>query len=175
MGDRQKTNVEIDIRHSHRQSWREESGDTHVIFKMSREDDATYDCTQKVNENNEAHTEATEPAQFREENEFTQVVDRRVDPSTTLRQKNRPPLRGNSVRESIRRELQLIRWEVLHKERSEISIFSKRKEILLVQRIHMVFRVFVNDSVGDDYRATFIRCPNTVQRETTWKASHRPE
>lgn len=47
--------------------------------------------------------------------------------------------------DSIRRELHLVLREVLHHQGSQVTIFSKREEVLLVQSVDVGLGVFVND------------------------------
>ena len=62
---------------------------------------------------------------------------RRVDPSPTLREENSPRLGGHSVRNSIGSKLGLERWEMLHHQRRQESIFTEREQILLVESVHI--------------------------------------
>lgn len=43
------------------------------------------DCTEKINKHDESHTETAETAHFLDPDQFSQIVDGRVDPSTSLR------------------------------------------------------------------------------------------
>lgn len=86
-------------------------------------------------------------------------MDRGVDPATTLRQQNRPFIRGDSVSVSITDELRLVHWEMFQQQRRKISILAKVEEILHVQRINPVLGVILNDLVGDEQRLMGVGCP----------------
>jgi hypothetical protein len=79
------------------------------------------------------------------------------------------------MRDSIWRELHLESREKLHHQRGEISIFSKREEILLVQCIDNAFRVGVDNSVGDDQGSAFISSPDAIHAEAARQASDGAE
>lgn len=97
-------------------------------------------------------------------------MDRRVDPSSTLTQKYIPSTWRDCTGNSVRGEFHLVRREVLHHERGEVSIFSEREQILLVECVNIGFGVFVNDHRRDDNWPTFIGGSNSVDRETTGEA-----
>jgi len=132
---------------------------------------ATYDRAEQIDEHEEAHREAAETEQLWQEQQFTQIVHRRVDPATTLRQQHAPRLGGDRACLRIRRELRLECREVLHEECREETILSEREQILLVQCVDERLSVFVNDTAGDDDRATLIGSTDAVKRETTGQAS----
>ena len=67
----------------------------------------------------------TETAHVGQEHEFSQIVDSRVDPTTTLRDEDAPAIRSNRHGEGVGRELGLVAWEVLEDQRREVSIFSE--------------------------------------------------
>ena len=90
---------------------------------------------QEINHNNEPHRETTESAKVREENKLDQIVDRGINPSTTLREKNAPFIGCDGVRNSIGREFHLECGEVLHHEGCQVTIFTEREQVLLVERI----------------------------------------
>lgn len=77
--------------------------------------------------------------------------------------------------DSIWTELCLERREVFHQQRCQESILSEREQILLVQGVDIRLGVFVDDSVGDEDWATFIRSPNTIEGETTGETGYRAE
>jgi hypothetical protein len=132
-----------------------------------------YNCAQEIKENNESHGETTEAAQFWEGHQFAEVVDGGIDPATTLREKNGPPLWCNCVRDRVRSKLELVCWEVLHEQGGQVTIFTKRKEVLLVERVNIVLGVFVDDAVRDNDRSSFVGRPNPEHGETTRKTSNR--
>ena len=68
---------------------------------------------QQIDHDDETHRETAETAKLVQEDEFTQVVDRRVDPTPTLGQENFPIIGSNGVRMGVPDELRLIIREVL--------------------------------------------------------------
>jgi hypothetical protein len=79
------------------------------------------------------------------------------------------------MRNSIRTKLGLERREMLHQQRRQIPIFTQRKQIPLMQCIHVRFCVFVDDPVRNDDGTTFVCCAYAVERETSWKTRHGAE
>ena len=77
----------------------------------------------------------TETTHVGKEHQFSQIVNGRVDPSTTLRQQNTPRVGSNSHGVSIGDELRFVIREMLENESSEVTIFSEREQILLVKSI----------------------------------------
>lgn len=77
------------------------------------------------------------------------------------------------MRNCIRSELEPVRWEMLHQERCQITIFTEREQVLLVQSINIAFCIVVDNAIGDDDRATFVRGTNSVHGETSWQTSDR--
>lgn len=71
------------------------------------------------------------------------------------------------MRNGVGGKLHLERREVGHHESREISIFSEREQVLLVEGVHNVLGVVVDDAIGDDERSTLVGRSNTVERETT--------
>lgn len=70
-----------------------------------------------TDEDDETHREATETTKTVDEQEFDKVVDRRVDPSTTLRHENFPFVRCDSLGLGVSSELELVLREVLQSNR----------------------------------------------------------
>lgn len=79
------------------------------------------------------------------------------------------------MRDSIRSEFGPEGWEVLEEEGRQVTIFTEREQILLVQSVDQRFRVFFDDTVRDDDRATFVRGTDPVHRETSRQTRHGPE
>jgi hypothetical protein len=50
------------------------------------------------------------------------------------------------VGDGVGRELHLVGREVLHHERREVTVFTEREEVLLVQSVDIVLGVLVNDN-----------------------------
>ena len=107
----------------------------------------TYNCTEQINHDDETHRETTDTTQLREENQFTQVMDSGINPTTTLRQQNGPRLWCHSVCNSVWGELQLERREMFDKQSRQESIFAEREQIFLVKSINVTLRIFIDDPV----------------------------
>ena len=130
---------------------------------------------QEVDEDDEAHGKAAETAQSIEEDEFGQVVDGGIDPSTTLRQQDSPLIGGDSVRLSVPDELGLVVREVLKQQGCQVSIFTEMEQVLHMESVDAVLGVVVDDSLGNEERLVCVRSPESVHGETTGQASDRAE
>ena len=104
----------------------------------------TYQGTEQVDEDEEAHRETAETAELIEEDKFAQVVHGRVDPTTTLGEQNPPVIGGYSERVSVADELSLEIREVFEQQCRKVTIFTKVEEVLHVQRVDSVFRVILD-------------------------------
>lgn len=67
------------------------------------------------------------------------------------------------------RKLHLEGREVLHHERGEVTIFTEREQVLLVERVDIDLRVFVNDPGRNDDRPSLVGRTDSVDTETTGK------
>ena len=130
---------------------------------------------EQVNHNDEAHGETAETAKLVQENKLAQVVHSGVDPATTLRKQNLPVVGSHRIRVRIANELRLEQREVLEKECREVTIFSEMQQILHMQRIDAIFRVVVDELVGDEERLVRIRGAETIEGEATGQASDGTE
>jgi hypothetical protein len=130
---------------------------------------------QEVDEDDEAHGKAAETAQSIEEDELSQVVDGRVDPSTTLRQQDRPFIGSDGVRMSVPDELGLVVREVLKQQGCQVSIFTKMEQVLHMERVDTVLRVVVDNGLGDKEWLVGVGSAESVHGETTRQASDRAE
>ncbi len=110
------------------------------VDASGREDDST----EEIDEDHKSHTETTETAQVLQEDELSQVVDGRIDPSSSLRQENGPCFWSRSAGIGIRYKLVRHCWEVFGHQGCQISILTKRQEILLVKRIDFTISIFRN-------------------------------
>jgi hypothetical protein len=102
-------------------------------------------------------------------------MDGRIDPSSTLGQQHIPLARRDGMRDGVGCEFHLERGEILHHERRQVSIFSERKEVLLVKRVDVGLGVFFDNHGGDDDRAPLVGGPNSVDGETTGQTGDRAE
>lgn len=73
----------------------------------------------------------------------------RVNPSTTLREKNTPRVRSDRHSVSIGDELRLVVREVLEDEGREVSIFSESEQVLLMERVENTLLEIVKCQRGD--------------------------
>ena len=72
------------------------------------------------------------------------------------------------MRDHIQDELRLEHQEVLQECHQE-TIFTKGKQVLLVQCVYIPFGVLIDDMVGDDDRSAFVRGMDKVEREASRK------
>jgi hypothetical protein len=114
--------------------------------------------TEEVDEDDESHRETAETAKVLKEDKFGQVVDSRVNPSTSLGEQNAPGVRSSRKSVRIRDELVRHSREVLRHQSGQITILTKREKILLVQRVHNTVGVVLDDFVRDDERLAFVGC-----------------
>ena len=66
----------------------------------------------QIHHDDKPHRETTETTQLIQKHQLSQVVNRRVDPTTTLRQENLPIIWGDRVCVGIANELRLVHREV---------------------------------------------------------------
>lgn len=137
-----------------------------AIFRQDNNTE-TYQCSQKIDEHEEPHGETAETEQLWQEHQFAKVVYRRVNPPTPLGQQDAPRFRSDSVCDGVRGEFRLEGREVLHHERGEETIFTKGEQVLLVERVDHVLRVFIDDTTRDDDRTTLVGGTDAVHGETT--------
>lgn len=132
---------------------------------------STNHGSDKIQIHDEPHGEEAETAHLRQKSQLGQVVDGRIDPSTTLGKKDFPSVRSNSIAQGVRGKLHLEGREVFHHQGRKVSILSKGEQVLFVKSVDVGFGIVVDNSLGDDDRSSFIRCPKSVQTETTGKTS----
>ena len=77
--------------------------------------------------------------------------------------------------ESVGGEFSTEGREVLEQESSQVTIFTKRQQVLLVQSINVWLGVLLDNSVGDDDRPSLVSSSNPVHGETTGKTGHGTE
>jgi hypothetical protein len=64
---------------------------------------------------------------------------------------------------------------VLEHECGQVPILSEMKQVLEMERVDPVFRVIVDDLVGDEEGLVRVGRAESVHRETTWKTGDRAE
>lgn len=99
------------------------ANDEHV---RQRNGDGKDDCAKEIHEDDELHAEAECPAEVANEDEFHQVVDRGVDPSTTLRKEDAERIRDYSSALRLRKEHHLAVGECAEEDRGEEAIFPEQ-------------------------------------------------
>ena len=122
---------------------------------------------EEVNEDNETHREATEPAKAIKEDEFRQIVNRRIDPSPTLRKQDGPLIGCNGFCMRIAYEVRFVIGEMLEKQGRQISILAKMQKVLHMQGVDAVLRVILDHLFGDDEWFVGVRRSQSIHRETT--------
>lgn len=97
------------------------------------------------------HREAEGPAEVADEEELEEVVNGRVDPSSTLREEDAERVGDDGLADSLRAEHHLALGEGLEHERRKVAILAEEQEVLLVERVDDVLRIVLNDvRVGED-------------------------
>ena len=91
--------------------------------------------TDKLDEDDKLHAEAEGTTEISDKDQFHKIVHSRVDPSAALREKNAERIRNGSLADSLRNEYLFALGEGLEHERRQISVFTKQKQVLLVQRV----------------------------------------
>ena len=94
--------------------------------------DGLNERRQQIDHDDETHGEAAETTQLIQEEQLSQVVHRRVNPTPTLREQNLPVVRSNRVGVGVPNELCLVVREVLEQQRSQVTIFTKVQQVLHV-------------------------------------------
>jgi hypothetical protein len=77
--------------------------------------------------------------------QFEKVVDRRVDPSSTLRKQYTEGVRDDGLTDGLLAKYVFALRKSLEHERSEVSVLPKKQKILFVQRVDDVFRIMFDD------------------------------
>lgn len=95
----------------------------------------------------------------------------RVDPSSSLRQQNAESIWDDSLAHGLRAEDHFALGERLEHERGEIPIFTKEKQVLLVEGVDNVLRIMF-DYIGiceDGYPVAIfvLRCFDAIHGETS--------
>ena len=99
------------------------------------------DGGQKIDHNDEAHREAAETTEPVEEHQLAEIVNCRVDPATTLREKHLPVVGRDRIGMRISDELRLEVRKVLEEKCRQVTIFTEVQKILHVERVNPVFGI----------------------------------
>jgi hypothetical protein len=107
----------------------------------------THDSTKQIDKDKESHRETAKSKQFRQDDKLAEIMNCRIDPPPTLREQYTPRFRSHGVRNGMGAELGLEGREMLHQESRQETIFTKGKQILLMQSVDIGFGVFFDDSI----------------------------
>jgi hypothetical protein len=125
------------------------------------------------------HGEAEDSTEIGDEEEFEEVVDSRVDPSTTLTEKHPECVGDDGLADGLRTEDHFAARERPQHERREVSILSEEEQVLLVQRVDDVLRVVLDDvgigEDGDPVPVVSLGRLETVHGEASREAGDAPE
>ena len=83
------------------------------------------DSTDKLDENDELHAEAESTAEISYEYQFHEVVHSRVNPTTTLREKDLESIRHSSLANGLGNEDLLALGESLQHKRGQVSVLTQ--------------------------------------------------
>lgn len=128
-----------------------------------------YQSADQIEKDEEPHRETAHSAQVRKNGKLAQVVNGRVDPTPALRKQHSPGYRRHGTRNCVRSELGLEGGEMFHQQCRQESIFAEGEQILLVQGVYVIIRIFINYTVGDDERSAFVSSADAVKGEATRK------
>ena len=113
------------------------------------------DSTDQIEHDNESHTETAESAQPFDGEKDEEIVNGRVNPSSSLGEENRPCIWGSRPCTCVTNKLRLESVVVFQEEtklvrsregvRCEITIFTKEEQVLGVEIIDPVLRVIVDN------------------------------
>jgi hypothetical protein len=120
--------------HDNRDDWELAFMGRNQVDKVTKIDTRRWkdDRTEKIDENDESHTETTETAHLLNPYQFCQVVYGRIDPSSSLRKQNAPGFGGSGTCIRIGDELIRHVWEMFGHKGCKVTIFTKGQEVLLV-------------------------------------------
>ena len=95
----------------------------------------------------------------------------RIDPPTTLREKDSKLVGDNCLAHGLGAEHHLALGECLKHERGEVPILAEEEQVFLVERINDVLRVVFDDvrvgKNGDPVATLRFRCLDAVHAETS--------
>ncbi len=109
---------------------------------------------------------------LRKEQKFCEIVHRRIDPATALREQNRPTFRRVRLALRVGREGNLHVGKVFEHQRGQVSILAERQQILLVQRVDIIDRVVFNDLLVDEQRDRLVGRADAIHAKTAGQARH---
>lgn len=128
---------------------------------------------------NKSHTETKDTTKIGDSDEFKQIVNSRVDPSSSLTKKNSERIWNDGLAHCLRAEHHFPPRESSQHQRRQEPIFSEEEQVLLVKGVDDVFRIVFDDiGIGEDGNpVTFssLRGFDSVHGETTWETGDSSE
>ena len=129
----------------------------------------------KIDHDHETHRETVESTKLLQENKFSKIMHRRVNPTPTLRKQHPPVIRSNSVRIGVPNGwLRLEPREILE-ERGQVTIFTEMQEILHMQGVDAVFRVVLDELVRNERGLVRVGGSQAMEGEQPGKQVTKPK
>lgn len=133
------------------------------------------ECSDQLHSYDELHGETEGTTKVSYEEKLCEIVHRRVNPSASLREEYRECVGYDCLADCLGTEYHFSFGEGLEHECRKVSIFSKQKQILLVQGIDDILGVvFDNVGISEDRNpiaAGAFRCFDPIHAEATRKTS----
>lgn len=135
--------------------------------------------THELDKDDELHTEAECSAEITDQDQFHEVVDSTVDPSSSLGEKDLEFVGYGGLANSLWHEHLLPLGKSPQHQGREITIFSKEKQVFLVQCVDNVFGIMLhNVGVSQDWHPVILVafwCLDSVHAETSRKTGNTTE
>jgi len=132
-----------------------------------------HECTNQFDEYNKLHAEAESATQITNQNQLHKIVDCTVDPSSPLREEDLELIGYGRFADSLRNEDLLSLGEGSQHQSREITIFTKKEQVFLVQGVDDVFGIMLHDvGIGQDWHPVILIalwCLDSVHAETSGK------
>lgn len=144
-----------------------------ILTNIEGESDGSWKhkCADQFDEDNELHTEAEGSAEITNQDQFHEIVDSTVDPSSSLREKNLELIRYGGLAHSLWNEDLLSLGESSQHQSREITIFTKKEQVLLVQGVDDVFGIMLHDvGISQNWHPVVLValwCLDSVHAETS--------
>ena len=119
--------------------------DQHLQHSLAEKVLGTHYSPEQIHKDDESHREETKTAHLGQKQQFHEVVNRRVDPSSPLTQQHVPSTGRDGVGYSVGSEFHLKSGKVFHHECRQIPIFTEREQVLLMKRINIGLGVLIDD------------------------------
>lgn len=132
-----------------------------------------HECTNQFDKHNELHAEAKSATQITNQDQFHKIVNCTVDPSSSLREKNLEFVGYSRFADSLRNKDLLSLGEGPQHQSREVTIFTKKEQVFLVQGVDDVFGIMLHDvGIGQDWHPVILIalwCLDSVHAETSGK------